>query len=197
MRSVRLLATVAVVLAAGVVFPGSPPGAAAQAASGETRRFPIEGYGALALQVPADWRASVEPPRGVMPTILTLRAPSGEELLISVFTNARREPDFAGSSRARSMAEKDGLEMLPTAVESSLELQELEGSSHIGYYYSFTDKSLVGKTPPPGEFRVLTQGHLGVGDFRLLFTILSNEKTSPVREEALRILSTATQDTPA
>lgn len=197
MKPVRLLPMVAVVLAAAFVLPDSPPAAAEQAASGETRRFPIKGYGVLSLQVPAGWRESVEPPSGVMPTILTLRAPSGEELLISVFTNTRREPDFASSSRVRSMAQKDGLEMLPTAVESSLELHELEGSSHLGYYYSFTDKSLVGKTPPPGEFRVLTQGHLGVGDFRLLFTILTNEKTSPVREEALRVLSTATQDTPA
>ena len=41
----------------------------------------------------------------------------------------------------------------------------------------------------------MTQGAVGVGDFLLLFTILTNEKSPPARDGALDILRRATQGT--
>ena len=156
-----------------------------------TKRFEIQGHGSLQLAVAADWRISVKQPEGPMPTILELRAPSGELLLISVFPNVRDDPDFTAPAALRAQAERSGRKILHTAVESELVLQELRGAAGTGFYYSLTDKSLVGKVPSPGEFRRLTQGLLGTDSFRLVFTVLTNESVSPTHEQALRILGTA------
>jgi hypothetical protein len=78
-------------------------------------------------------------------------------------------------------------------VETKLVIDELAGASHVGYHYTFTDRRLVGKVPPPGQFHVVTQGHVPVGDLAVFFTFLCNDKTVAAREAALGILRTASQ----
>ena len=82
-----------------------------------------------------------------MPTIITLHAPSTEKLLISVFPNTGRDPDFATASRVRSMAEQDGLELLPTAVEQELVLAGTQGQLPHGVLL-FVYRQVSGRKDP-------------------------------------------------
>lgn len=88
----------------------------------------------------------------------------------------------------RKMVEEEGGKLLSNAVEKKLALKELRGKAGAGFHYTLTDK-----TPQltPGEYRYMTQGGLIAGDLLLMFTILTNEKGSPVVAESIEMLRSA------
>ena len=73
------------------------------------------------------------------------------------------------------------------AVEETLKIVELKGSSGRGYYFSATDKA-----PKPGEYKFMTQGILLVGELTVTFTILTNDNQKDTVNDALTMLRTAT-----
>ena len=85
--------------------------------------------------------------------------------------------------------------MLPTAVEEELVLEKIQGRSGAGYFFSATDKSLVGEgqEPKPGDYEYATQGILGVGDLLLSFTFLTHQQDSEAMRDALSMLREASQ----
>jgi hypothetical protein len=60
--------------------------------------------------------------------------------------------------------------------------------SHIGYYFSITDKA-----PNPGEYRYMNRGVIGVGNLLLNATILHRVKESESVKDALSLLREARQ----
>lgn len=160
-------------------------------------RVPVGDSGALTFLVPSGWeyKAKQQP----------LKQKNGQPLSVVHLRFRLRDhyvqmtpvlTGFAGKDRkewARTAAQKAGTERLPGAVEPALAVESLSGAQAIGAYYTLTDKSLVGvSTPPAGEYRVMTQGALAVGDVAIPFTILGNDKDSPLRRDVLKMLSTAT-----
>ena len=75
----------------------------------------------------------------------------------------------------------------PEAVESYLEVRQLNGANGVGYYFAATDRD-----PGPGEFKFMNQGALQVGTLTLWFTILANDGEDTVAVEALAMLQAAT-----
>lgn len=65
----------------------------------------------------------------------------------------------------------------PQAVEKTLRLVGLQGSSSKGYYFFTTDKA-----PKPGEYKFMTRGVLAVGDLIVTFTILTNTITKRLQK---------------
>ena len=74
-----------------------------------------------------------------------------------------------------------------------LSVNELTGTSGVGYYFSATDRA-----PAPGEYRYMTQGMISVGALAVTFTILTNDGQSGVVDDALAMVSRAAHvaDTP-
>lgn len=91
-----------------------------------------------------------------------------------------------GPEEMKSSVERAADGASQQAVEKTIPIRELKGSSGKGYYFSATDKA-----PKPDEFKYLTQGMLGVGDLAVTFTILTNDGQDAVVKEALSMLSSA------
>lgn len=65
---------------------------------------------------------------------------------------------------------------LKTSVETKLIAQKMKANQGFGYYQTFTDKNLVGKSSyPAGEYLYTTSGLMTHGDVMVNFTLLSND----------------------
>ncbi len=62
-----------------------------------------------------------------------------------------------------------------SSVEHSFDFKPLEPHSGTGTYCSFTDASLVGNTPPKGEYLSVTTGVKVWSGWAIVFTLLSND----------------------
>lgn len=153
----------------------------AQAGEEFTERvFPLPGQGAFSLWVPESWWDETTRPEGELPpTIMFLPAHGqGFQILITPIWPADDTPAGHNSARTiRTLVEESAGFMQKGAVENPIEVRPIDDVT--GYYFSATDASLVGKTPPPGEYRHLTQGILAVGDLLCTFTVLSDYPDDP------------------
>jgi hypothetical protein len=154
------------------------------------RKYPIPGHGTLELNVPASWKVEVHKPQENMPPTLIFKPTSGDDfqVLVTVLWSKKGEPDFNSPNKARAFVEKDGQKLLPNTVETKIELKEIKGVTHIGYYFSVTDKA-----PNPGEYRYMNRGVIGVGNLLLNATILHRVKESESVKDALSMLREARQ----
>lgn len=152
------------------------------------KEYTLPQHGVLKLRVPYSWRDKVRHPANDLPP--TIIFGSNKENLFSVLITPLWSPTnkkgFNSPEYVRERVRMKGDRLLPTAVETELTLKELHGKSATGYFYSFTDKA-----PKPGEYKYLTQGTFAVGDLLVVFTILTNEKNSPIVEDALKMFSTS------
>jgi hypothetical protein len=153
----------------------------------QLRRFPISGVGTLVVPLPERWTDT-----GDKAGSRIYRTPSGETLMLTILRNADGRSDFAAPARIRQALEAEGRPHVPGSVEQALEFVEIVGASNTGYYFSLTDRNLVGKEPGPTEYRVMTQGMLGVGELLLYFTVLSQQKDTTIVREALAAMRGAT-----
>lgn len=151
------------------------------------RRYTIPGQGLLELMMPQSWRDSVRQSRQGLPTI-EFGPTTGREFNVQVtyLWSPSRRRDFNSAKRLRPMVEAMGSGPLSRAVETTLELRELNGDSSAGYFFSLTDGQAK-----PGEYVYLTQGAVGVGDLLLLFTILTQTRDSEALQDGLTMLRQA------
>lgn len=74
------------------------------------------------------------------------------------------------------------------SVERSFDFKPLEPRSGHGTYCSFTDASLVGRTPPKGEFLHVTTGVKVWPGWVIVFTLLSNDAASKDHQTLLSLV---------
>jgi hypothetical protein len=177
-RSVFASISLAVVIGAG-------PSAAEEVG---LRRFELPNRDTLELALPAGWVEHLEQPEGGgAPTIEIAVVEGGPR---QVFVTPEWPDPLAKEIRelptlrdaVRDMAERTQ----PQAVESYLEVRQLDGANGTGFYFAATDRN-----PGPAEFRFMNQGALQVGELTVWFTILSNEGQDTVAVEALSMLQAA------
>ncbi len=185
MRIVRivLVALVGILLGAGNLL------AAEQKA---IKKYPIPEHGTLELKVPASWKGELHKPQANMPPTIMFNPPKGNDfqVIITVLWSKTGEQGFNGREKVRTLMEKEGQKFLPDVVETRIELQEIQGFDHTGYYFTVTDKA-----PDPGEYRYMTEGAIGVGTLLLNTKILYRVKASESVKEALAALREAKQST--
>ncbi|HTL49582.1 MAG TPA: hypothetical protein VL219_02905 [Steroidobacteraceae bacterium] len=153
------------------------------------KRYELPNQDTLEMPLPAGWKDEVEQPDGGgPPTIVMSIRPDGPR---QVFITPEW-PDPTGKD-VRELAQlrdaiRDAAERVkPEAVESYLEVRQLNGANGVGYYFAATDRD-----PGPGEFKFMNQGALQVGTLTLWFTILANDGEDTVAVEALAMLQAAT-----
>lgn len=160
------------------------------AAAEETsaRMYQLPGHGSFQVNVPKSWREDVlQPPNNLPPTI-TFRQTSGPAFQIMVTPIFPAHPGMPIPSKqslrhgvAQTMAEA-----APQAVEKNIALKELRGPAASGYYFSATDKA-----PAPGEFRLMAQAELGVGELVTVMTVLTDDGSGTVLSQALAMIKSA------
>ena len=152
----------------------------AVASAAEARSYPLPWGGSVEVPVPAAWTDVVSRATDGRTFTLKLTPPEGQGagiVMITVLRGPMKEPDV------RALVERQGRALLPTAVEQSLQLEELRGEQVRGFHYSLTDRA-----PKPGEHVHLTQGAASTGNVSLSFTILAPGPQAPARQAGLDFL---------
>ena len=154
--------------------------------------LPIPGRGILVLSSPLAWSQQIsQPPKDIAPTIrFSSTAGQKFKVVITAFWSPANDSSFNSSTKVRSLVDDTVGELKPRLVEKDIPILEFYGGSGPGYYFSVTDK-----TPGSNEYKYLTQGAIAVDDLLLTFTVLTNEKHSPIINRVLNILRSARRGT--
>lgn len=154
------------------------------------RRYQLPNYGAFEMAVPNSWKDTVrQAPNGMPPTI-SFKPIGGVqfEVLVTPIWPQPSDGKAATLAELKANVRDAAASIAAQAIEKAIEVRDLKGgSSIIGYYYTATDRA-----PKPGEYKLLTQGMLGVRDLRVSFTILTNDGQEETVRTALSMLSSAT-----
>jgi hypothetical protein len=160
----------------------------ASAADATFKRFELPNRDTLELTLPAGWVEHVEQPAGGGPPTIEITVVEGGPRQVFVTPEwadptakeVRELPALRDAIRDAAERTRAG------AVESFLEVRQLNGANGVGYYFSATDRN-----PGASEFRFMSQGALQVGTLTLWFTILTNEGQDTIAVEALAMLQAA------
>ncbi len=169
---------------------GSAWFAVALASAGDAglRRYELPNLDTLELRLPAGWVDSVYQPPGGGPPTIELGPAEGAPFQVFV----RPEwPDPTALEIREPQALRDAVRdaaqrIKPQAVESFIEVRQLNGANGIGYYFAATDRA-----PRADGFKYMSEGALQVGDLTLWFTILTNDGEDTIVVDATTILQTA------
>ena len=160
----------------------------ATASHANLKRYVLPNHDTLELPLPAGWVDHVEQPSGDGPPTIEFGIAEGGPRQVFVkpewadptAQEVRELPQLRDA--VRDLAERTRSE----AVESYLEVRQLNAANGVGYYFSATERD-----PGPDTFKYMSQGALQVGSLTLWFTILTNEGQDTVAVEALAMLQAA------
>jgi hypothetical protein len=160
--------------------------ATAANASQNERRYPLGDNGFFRVDIPSSWKDELRQSPKRLPTTIVLRPITGNrfEILITPIWVAKKEG--LEDEAIKELVQKSAERVKPQAVEKTLRLVGLQGTSSKGYYFFVTDKA-----PKPEEYKYMTQGALVIGDLIVTFTILTNGNHEEVAKEALTMLREA------
>ena len=141
--------------------------------------YALSGHGKLMLRLPAHWKSEVYQPPGGKPPTITLLPASGAAFRVMLVPLAKPMSPAEMEKRVRHAS----YQAAPRALEKNLMVKPLRGYENFGYYFSATDSA-----PKPGEFRVMNQGIVRVGDVMVSFVILTNDGRQGVVKKVFAML---------
>jgi len=145
--------------------------------------------GFLRLNVPITWKDEIDLSNEAQEIRLKFSPPLpvSSTFYIRVTWRHIGDADFNSPKRVRERVKKDGMKLLPQAVEKDLHLKTIKGNkTKTGYFYRLTDKN-----PNPGGYKYICQGSIGVADLLLTFTFFTNAKKSDFEKSALAMIISA------
>lgn len=173
------------VLAASTLFAASLHDARAAEKAIEVAISPGE---VATVPAAAAWTSSLRGGGGPFPPTVRLEAPGGEVVLLLSFVP--QGPQGPVESSMRDLAIDATAHLATGSVEGQCSPRSLTGQHGEGAYCVFTDKRHVGKsTLPPGEFKMISSGMIGLGSSFLTFSILSNDVDSEAYRHGLGVVS--------
>lgn len=145
----------------------------------------------LGYLVPPGWDNRATPARGKQPARSVFSAPA-LSMQFTVFTGdaplARLDTPPALAARVEELAAP----FVPASVEGKANLVGLAQDKLFGSYATFTDKALVGKPLPPGEFRTMTVGLVRLPGATVQFSLLADNPQAEPFAQALAVLKSFT-----
>lgn len=139
------------------------------------------------MDVPADWKKSIDYPAEKMPPIIRLTSSekSPGTVLITPLWSPARDPAFNALPSVRAVVERSarGASALPLSVAVSL--KEFRQGDVRGYYFTAFDD-----TVKRGENRYLTQGAIALADLMITFSIWAPDPDSTVVKRVFEMLAT-------
>lgn len=156
------------------------------------RSYPLLDHGMLQLTVPLSWQDDLQHPSQRSPLTIVFKPKTGAsfQILLTPFSAVGPHIPRPTADDLRRKVAAAAEHARSQAIEKVIKVNELMGSSGLGYYFSATDRA-----PGPGEYTYMTQGVRQVGSVLLTFTILTNDGQTQTVADALTMLSSAVQVT--
>lgn len=154
------------------------------------RSYQLTQHGTLQLSVPRSWNDQMKPRQQGAPPTLLFTPERGNSFDMRVTPIWPPKPDAAmpDSEAIKRYVSKAAEDAKAQAAETSIPIQEIQGTTGSGYYFAITDRA-----PKPDEFKYMTQGMLRVGNLVLAFTLLSNDGAETAVKDALTMFKSAQQ----
>lgn len=173
-------------LALGTLFP-----TLSLAQGVETREYKIPKRPSLVLRVPSAWREEIEKKGGKSPITITLSDPTHPQwifLVSAVWKPSNPTETFPGPF-VQETVKSSKTRALETSAETDVQVQQINGPTASGAYFSVTDKKA---TPEPDDdYRYMTQGMVSLGVVALTFTLLSDSNDPGLVTQSLEIIKGA------
>ena len=162
--------------------------APARAEEARTRSYALPDHGTLQLTVPVSWKEEIQQPPNRLPPTILFNQDKGPAFAVYVTPMWRTRPDApeVTADVLKQLVQKATEMAKPKAVERTLEVKAVKGTSGPGYYFSATDRA-----PAPGEFKYLTHGTIRIGVIVAGFTILTNDGQDDVVSAAIAMMAAA------
>jgi len=150
------------------------------------RQYAGSDYGDIQFNVPVSWKDEVSKSnKSASPTIVFTRKQGARfKVLITLLPPINKDILKPEIMRQKVQSAADSIKS--QAVENELKLTEIRGNSGLGYSFTATDRA-----PKPGEYKIMTQGMIQVGEKVLAFTILTNAGQQNIINSAIAMLKTA------
>ncbi len=143
--------------------------------------------GKVELALPEGWKATAGT-EGVGRTIkLEQSQGTDASVLVTVFPEIPPDSPVKDLPALRAVVSRQGTALLPTAVQTSLELVEVKAADGGGFLFHVTDRN---PEKGPGDFREARSGAMLIGGRLLTVTILSHTPDSEFVAQALKTLET-------
>jgi hypothetical protein len=157
------------------------------------RAYQLAKHGSLQLAVPRSWSDQMrQRPNDAPPTILfTPEQGSSFNVQVTPIWPAKHGVAIPGAEDIKLTVSKAADEEKSQAIETTIPVQEIQGASGNGYYFTITDRAP--KTNAPDEFKYMTKGMLSVGKLILAFTIFSNDGAESAVTDTMTMLKSARQ----
>jgi hypothetical protein len=141
--------------------------------SSQARSFLLPQHGNLMLHVPSTWKQDVRRPPNNLPPTITLSPEKGDAFIVMItpLWSPQNDPTFNKPEAVKRLIEANLKEMLPSAVEKQVSIQEFNGTDGTGYYFLVTDKA-----PGTDEYPYAIRAGIGVDDLLLSVTVLCRSK---------------------
>jgi hypothetical protein len=150
----------------------------------QPKKVPVPG-GTLLLDHPKDWKLAVSGP-AIGPTVQLRPGQVGDfAVMITAVAGPKALPDDVEVAR---FVRERGERLLPTAIQTKLELQPVKGAEARGYVFHLTEK---GREKGPGDFKELHQGMIVVAPLLLNVTVLTHPGDTATVSAALRTIAGA------
>ena len=171
------------------------PAKSVNSAIGQTgvRRYAVPMDGFVELDVPISWQEKLSRlSEESIDVTISFRPSTGDDFLIMVTVYPVTDQESVNSTALRQRLEEAVLPPdLLIAEEKNLTVQQLQGAMGAGYFYHVTDKQLKEGERKLADYRYVTRGMLPVKNGFLYFSIMTHEKGSPIRVQALEMLKKA------
>jgi len=155
--------------------------------------FDLGTHGTLSVTVPDDWSINGKAANKADGT------PIGYSFAIKPRSNANAKCLLTIAYITNGVPNKQALqkevlrvceEFVSESVEKKQNLKEFALKTGCGAYCLFTDASLVGKTPPPGDYKVMGSGIVQPGkDMTGVVTLFTNDADSKEFKAMLSIIN--------
>ena len=157
---------------------------------------PVPGGDPLAIRIPTDWKKGENQPQGTSPVLLDLSGPGGLQVKLAIIA----DPDgrFSTPEALDELVTMASQQFIANSIEQTPKLTRLATKVGVGAYCTFTDSRMVGVvTPAAGEFRNVTSGVYVIGKQAVIFTIFSNNTSSPDFQAAIDLIAGGISVAPA
>jgi hypothetical protein len=144
----------------------------------------------VTAEVSEDWTlAEKQSPPGLPVKTVTLDK-NGHKIIITFFgSNKDGTPVNKTENELATMVTTISQQrFVPDSVEGEVNLKSISNENIKGSYASFTDKRLVGKEVPPGEYAFVTTGMFLVDGIMATVTLLSPGVSGATYSEGLNII---------
>lgn len=149
----------------------------------------------VTFAVPAGFTFNVERnDAGVVGVRIEQATPSGATLQVSFVPD--REGELTTARGRKEFMHAHFQSYLLASVDRVMQFEELMPRAGGGTYAVFTDASLVGKTPPAGEYLLCTAGVKAWSGVGAVFTLLSSSTDSPAHRALLALLRESAWEKP-